>query len=60
MDSKSIERLSSSKSSFVDYPKTAVVLPRKVAEKVVLWVDVVSKGACTKEGVYVAAIRELT
>jgi len=58
--SECIDWLCSSKASFIDDPKPAVLLPWEVAKKVIFWVDIVAKSASAKEDVDVAAIGKLT
>jgi hypothetical protein len=60
LNSECTDRLRPSETSFVDDPKTSILLPWEVTEEVVFWINIVAKGTGAKEGVHITAIRELT
>jgi hypothetical protein len=59
LSGKWIDVLCTSKASFVNDPKSAILLPRKVAQEVVFRIHVVAECTSTEECVYKTAVREL-
>ena len=56
---KRVHLVGASEAGFVDDPESAVLLPWKVAEEVILWVYIVAKRLRAEEGVKIAAVGEL-
>lgn len=54
-----MDAVRASKTSIVDDPKSAVLLPRKVAQEVVFRVNIEAKCARTKENVEIPKVRKL-
>lgn len=57
--SERVHFLSPSETRVVDYPKSAVLVPWEIAEKMIFWVHIVAEGLGTEEGVNKTTVREL-
>lgn len=59
LSSERVHFLSSCESCIVDYPQSAVLLPWKVAQEMILRIDVVTESFGTEEGVDIATVWKL-